>query len=78
MKRHDLVYAFFGAEGEMIEDENGEWVKWNDVCRVEKTKEFCEGVCCNRDEYNIFQVYGKECPNCPVDSFMDYYGLGEG
>ncbi len=31
MKRYDLVYAFFGAEGEMIEDEKGEWVKWDDA-----------------------------------------------
>ncbi len=39
---------------------------------MEKTKEFCETVCCNRDEYKIFQEYGRECPNCPVEDFIDY------
>ncbi len=62
----------------MRENKKGGWGKWEDVSKVKKTKEFCEGVCSKRDEYNIFQEYGKECPNCPVDDFMDYYGLGDG
>jgi len=60
-----------------VEFKNGEWVKYEDVCKVKKTKEFCTGVCTSREEYNIFQEYGKECPNCPVDAFLDYYSLGE-
>jgi hypothetical protein len=76
MKRY-RQYTQVYCDCTIQEHVEGEWVKWQDVCKVSKTKEFCEGVCCNRDEYNIFQVYGKECPNCPVDSFMDYYGLGD-
>ncbi len=77
MKRYTPFVPAFSGRATFEEDEKGKWVKWEDVCRVEKTKEFCEGVCCNRDEYNIFQEYGKECPNCPVDCFIDHYGLGE-
>jgi hypothetical protein len=62
----------------MIVHPDGEWVEYKDVCNVKKTKEFCTGVCTSREEYNIFQEYGKECPNCPVDAFLDYYSLGEG
>jgi hypothetical protein len=62
---------------EMRENPAGEWVEYEDVCNVKKTKEFCTGVCTSREEYNIFQEYGKECPNCPVDAFLDYYSLGE-
>ncbi len=72
MKRYDLDE--YG--GNPYPHEDGEWVKHEDICKAEKTKEFCMGVCCNRDEYSIFQEYGKECPNCPVDGFMGYYGLG--
>ncbi len=44
---------------------------------VEKTKEFCEEVCVNKEEYNyLMTTYGKECLNCPVDGFVDYLNAG--
>jgi hypothetical protein len=61
----------------MVVHPEGEWLTHKEVSSAKKTKEFCMGVCCNRDEYRIFQEYGKECPNCPVDCFIDHYGLGE-
>jgi len=79
MKRYTFYFdSLSDCMCSIDDDAKGEWVKWEDVCKIKKTKEFCQNICCNQDEFNLFQKYGRECPNCPVEVFMDYYGLGEG
>lgn len=35
-----------------------------------KNKHFCEEICDFQEEFKYFQKYGKECVNCPVDTYV--------